>query len=449
MKKRLVESTILFISITKWIVLASVIGLVVGFSTSLFLKLLEGATALRCGYNYYFLALPAAMFLSALVIKLAPGAEGHGTEKVIERIHKDSGKMSPKIVPVKLLATLLTLAAGGSAGKEGPCAQIGGGISSIFADLFRFDDRDRRKLVICGISAGFAAVFGAPVAGAIFGVEVLLVGGILYEVLLPSIIAGIVSYEVAFAMGVPFFYRHIPMTARFTASTLFWMFFAGIFFGICSIIFIEFLNRGKKLSSKIKLSAPLKGFIGGLVLVALAFVFSEKYLGLGLGTIEGALHGVEIVWYAFLIKIIFTSITLNMGGSGGIVTPLFFVGASSGVLFASFSGLDPALCAAVGMVSVLAGAANTPIAAVILSMELFGADIVPMCAVSAVVSFLMTGHRSVYPSQKIALNKSASIYVAHGNTLEDVVPMAKIKPGSVTDKLLNLLNKITGWRKKC
>ncbi|MEA2081936.1 MAG: chloride channel protein [Elusimicrobiota bacterium] len=448
MRKKLAESSILFISITKWMLLSSVIGLVVGLSTSVFLKLLEGATLLRGGYNYYFLALPAAMFLSALVIKLAPGAEGHGTEKVIERIHKASGKMSPKIVPVKLLATLLTLTAGGSAGKEGPCAQIGGGISSLIADLFRFDDRERRKLVVCGISAGFAAVFGAPVAGAIFGVEVLLVGGILYEVLLPSIIAGIVSYEVAFAFGVPFFYRNISMTARFTPATLFWMFTAGIFFGICSIIFIEFLNGGKKLSSKIKLSDPLKGFIGGIVLVALTFIFSGQYLGLGLDTIEGALHGAQIAGYAFLIKIIFTSITLNMGGSGGIVTPLFFVGASSGALFASFSGLDPALCAAVGMVSILAGAANTPIAAVILAMELFGADIVPMCAVSAVVSFLMTGHRSVYPSQKIALRKSASIYVAHGETLEDVRPQVKIKPGSVTDKLLNLLNKITGWRKK-
>ncbi|PKM99117.1 MAG: voltage-gated chloride channel [Elusimicrobia bacterium HGW-Elusimicrobia-2] len=449
MKKRLAESSILFISITKWVVLSSVIGLVVGLSTSLFLKLLEAASSFSGSYNYYFLALPAAMFLSALVIKLAPGAEGHGTEKVIEAVHKRSGKMSPAIVPVKLLATLLTITAGGSVGKEGPCAQIGGGLSSIIADLFHFDDRDRRKLVICGISAGFAAVFGAPVAGAIFGVEVLLVGGILYEVLLPSIIAGIVSYEIAVSMGVSYFYKHIDMAGRFTPAVLFQMFAAGIFFGLCATIFIEFLNRGKRAASKIPLSSPLKGFAGGLILIALTFVFSKQYLGLGLSTIEGALHGAKIVWYAFLVKIIFTSITLNMGGSGGIVTPLFFVGASAGTLFASLSGIDPGLGAAVGMVSVLAGAANTPIAAVILSMELFGAEVVPMCAVAAGVSFLMTGHRSVYPSQKIALNKSASIYVKHGETLEDIIPIAKIKLGSVTDRLLNIIKKIYEWRKKC
>ena len=175
MKRRLKEETILFISVVKWVFLASVIGIIVGLSTTIFLKALNWSVAFTNQQPFYFLLLPIGLFLSAVLTKyLAPDAEGHGTEKVIEAVHKHSGKIKAAVVPVKIAATIITLASGGSAGKEGPCAQIGAGLSSVFADLFKFNESERRKLVICGISGGFAAVFGTPIAGAIFGVEVLV-----------------------------------------------------------------------------------------------------------------------------------------------------------------------------------------------------------------------------------------------------------------------------------
>jgi len=204
MKSRITESTLLFISVVKWVALASGAGAVVGAATAVFLGLLHAATGAAGGFPYYWLLLPAALFASSLLTwYFARDARGHGTEKVIEAVHKRSGRIPLKVVPVKLLATIITLACGGSAGKEGPCAQIGAGLTSAISGLLRFNDRDRRKLVICGISAGFAAVFGTPIAGAIFGVEVLFVGAIMYEVLLPSFIAGITAYQVASAMGTP------------------------------------------------------------------------------------------------------------------------------------------------------------------------------------------------------------------------------------------------------
>ena len=196
----------LFISIVKWLFLASCIGIIVGISTTVFLNVLGLGIARAGRYQYYYLLLPAALFVCALIVHvLAPDAEGHGTEKIIEAVHRHAGRMNLAVVPVKLVATVITITFGGSAGKEGPAAQIGAALSSGFARLLRFGDRDRKKLVICGISAGFATVFGTPIAGALFGVEVLFVGAMLYDVLLPSFVAGIIGYQVSTALGVTYF----------------------------------------------------------------------------------------------------------------------------------------------------------------------------------------------------------------------------------------------------
>jgi H+/Cl- antiporter ClcA len=427
MPKRLAEQSILFISILKWVILATVVGSIVGLSTSGFLIALNFSIAFVRRSPYYFICLPIAFWLSAALVKvLAPEAEGHGTEKVIEAVHQRSGRIDKAVVPVKLIATILTLAAGGSAGKEGPCAQIGAGLSSLFADLFRFNNRDRKKLVICGISAGFAAVFGTPIAGAIFGVEVLFVGSLLYDVLLPSFISGITAFQVSSALGVKYFHHAIAFTPVFSELFFLKVVVAGIWFGMCSFVLIEILRSAEKLSGLLKISKPLKGILGGVAVLLLALVFSKQYLGLGLDTIEGLLNGKSVSWYAFLVKSVFTATTLSFGGSGGIVTPIFFVGTTAGSLYGRIAGLDLATFSAIGLVSLLAGAANTPIAASIMAVELFGPQIAPYAAVSCVISFLMTGHRSVYPSQILSVKKAPSLNVQMGQQIDAV--NTKVRP---------------------
>ncbi len=361
MRRTIVEESVLLASVIKWIVLASCTGALVGLGTTAFLFLLALATNASNQYRYIFFLLPVAFFLSSLLIKyLAPDAEGHGTEKVIEAIHRRGSRIPLAVVPVKLLATIITLAIGGSAGKEGPCAQIGAGIAAFFARVLNLEENDRRKLVICGISAGFATVFGTPIAGSIFGVEVLFVGSLLYEVLLPSFIAGVTAYQVSTFFEVPYLHTPSILIANINEALLLKVIFSGIIFGVISALLIVGLHLGHKLADKFRVWTPIKGLIGGGFIVLLALAFGNQFLGLGMQTISSCLNGQPASWDAPFLKIVFTSLTLSFGGSGGIVTPIFFIGSTTGALVAQVLHMDSAILAAIGFVSLLAGAANTP-----------------------------------------------------------------------------------------
>jgi H+/Cl- antiporter ClcA len=412
LKKIFRDQPYIFVSVLKWVSLATMVGIMVGLATTLFLTLLKLSINYTGQYRYYYFLLPVILFLTALITKyLAPDAEGHGTEKVIESIHKRSGKINAAVVPVKLVTTILTVAFGGSGGKEGPCAQIGAGLSSIFAGLFRFNDAERRKLVICGVSAGFAAVFGTPIAGAIFGVEVLFVGAILYDVLLPSFIAGIISYHVTTLFGVSYFYNPINVVPVFSNLFFVKVLLAGVVFGIISVLFIEVMGITERASVSLKIWKPFKGIIGGAVIVIVTLILSTKYLGLGLTQVEEVLKGAHASWFDAFIKMMLTSITLSFGGSGGIITPIFFIGTTAGSSFAHIMHLDSVTFAAIGMVAVLSGCTNTPIAASIMSVELFGPQIAPYATIACVISFLISGNTSVYSSQEISMNKSPDIKI--------------------------------------
>jgi H+/Cl- antiporter ClcA len=428
MRKHLTEQAAIFFSVSKWIMLSASVGIIIGAIVTFFLKLLEYAENSRelLPFNYYYF-LPFALVLTVYIVKkFAPNAEGHGTEKVIEAVHKKSGKIDIAVIPVKLFATVLTIFAGGSVGKEGPGAQIGAGVSSLMATQLNFSKEDRKKLVICGISAGFATVFGTPIAGAIFGVEVLIIGVILYDVLLPSFIAGFAAFTTAQLLGIKYTYfdLHFYQQVSLDLFLIVQVVIAGIFFGFVSDFVVTTISKTSKLVKKIPLHPLVIAFLGGILLVVLATVFGTQYLGLGMDTIKEALGPFPLMadsmsWYAFIAKTVFTSITLSVGGSGGIITPLFYIGATSGHLFGQIIGGDHvAMFAALGFVSVLSGSTNTPIAATIMAVELFGIDIAHYAALSAVISFLITGHRSVYSSQLLGMKKSGILNVKFGDEVD-------------------------------
>jgi H+/Cl- antiporter ClcA len=425
-RKHLAEQTIMFASITKWIILSSLIGAIIGAVVSLFLKLLEYCENSRelLPFNYYY-TLPFALAITVYVVKkFAPSAQGHGTEKVIEAIHKNSGKINISVVPIKLLATVLTIFSGGSVGKEGPGAQIGASLASFIAMKLRFSNKDRKKIVICGISAGFASVFGTPLAGAIFGVEILIVGALMYDILLPSIVAGFSAFLVAKMFGINYTYFYIAFYSSFDFNYILLskVILGGIFFGLVADFIITVLGGFHKFIDMIKINYIIKAFLGGVIIIILTLIVGEEYLGLGFQTIKDSLSSDDMIhenipWYAFILKTIFTSLTLAFGGSGGVITPIFYVGATSGNFFGYLvDGYIP-LFAAIGFVSVLAGTTSAPIAAMIMAVELFGMDVGHYAAISIIIAFLMTGHRSVFPSQVLSMKKSDAINIKLGEEI--------------------------------
>jgi H+/Cl- antiporter ClcA len=441
------EHAALVVTTLKWAVLGAVAGVCVGGGTRAFLWSLDASSRLVGrlfpGPFRPYLLLPLALPLCVWVVRLfAPTAKGHGTEAVIAAIHTQSGRIDWLVAPVKLLATVLTLAFGGSVGKEGPCAQIGAAITSLFSDVLRLDDKDRRRLVICGVGAGFAAVFGTPVSGALFGIEVLYLGRIEYPVLFPCLVAGIVAHLVCGVTApVPALHGDLSILGHRTIVPLAILF--GAAFGLVALLLIETMRGLERLLRRIRHHPYLVAVAGGMVLALFYATAGEEYAGLGVPVIEASLEGTARLFaLAFLFKTVATTVTLETGGSGGIVTPIFFIGATSGVALAHATGLAPGVLAAFGFVSVLAAAANTPIAAAVMGMELLPHDLGVYAALCAGTAFLLVGHRSVYASQKLGLVKSGGLEVPVGVPIGEVSPAEmRIRKGSLTESVLDELEK--------
>jgi len=391
--------------ILKWFLLATIIGVVVGVLDAAFLKTLENSLALSNQIPLFYLGLPFALYLVAVLSrKAAPAHKDFSTDAVIRKINLYEPITFPSILKGFFLP-IVTMAAGGSAGKEAPCADVGAGISSLLSRAFRMSLQDQHKMMICGVSAGFAGVFGVPISGALFGLEVLWVGHIFYEVMFPALVAGITAFQVTKYLGVNYIYHPLHFVPVFSEQFFLKVLIAGMFFGLISLLFIEISKFMRVVFRYLTQRTTLfvSCVVGGLLLIGIASVTSPAYLGLGMSGIESALSGQgALAPFGFLYKILTTSITFAAGGIGGIVTPIFFIGSQAGAMLSDVLGVDSATLAALGLVAVLAGAANTPLAASIMAIELFGADIAPYATVACVISFLITGQQSVYPSQRIS-----------------------------------------------
>lgn len=406
----ILKRRIAFFNILKWFLASVFIGAVVGVFNAMFLKLLSAALSVTNSFPLYFLALPLGfLIVNHLAVKVYPHDKDFSTNDAIAAIN-EKRPMSLISAAKAFFLPVITIACGGSAGKESPCADVGAGVASFCSKLFFFNKQERRKLMICGVSAGFAGVFGVPISGALFGLEVLSVGTVFYEVMFPAFISGITSFQVTQLFGVEYIYHPMSLQALQLDSSLLQVFAGGIFFGFVSLLFIEVLRFTKILFRfiSVKFSPFWKCFIAAALLILLALLTSPAFLGLSMERVDALLAGKDGILFGFVYKIIATALTFAGGGVGGMITPVFFIGANAGYFFADIIGLNTATFAALGIVSVLAGVANTPLAASIMAIELFGASVAPYAAVSCIVSFLITGRRSIYDKQHFAFDKDMS-----------------------------------------
>ncbi|HTF81368.1 MAG TPA: chloride channel protein, partial [Cytophagales bacterium] len=343
-----------------------------------------------------------------------------GNNLLIEQIQKPKTLISFKMAPFVLASTLLTHLFGGSAGREGTAVQMGGSIADQLSRIKKIRPRDRMIILICGVSAGFASVFGTPLAGAIFGLEVSLLGRIRYNALLPSFLAAITANYVCNLWPIKHTYYHVDMIPPLNATSLIFTIIAGAIFGLVGCTFTKSMQYITNAFKSIISYAPLRPFVGGSILaITIWCTGTTKYIGLGILTIESAFHD-QLPIYDFAIKLLFTAFTLGAGFKGGEVTPLFFIGATLGNALSMFIPLPMALLAGLGFVAVFSGAANTPIATVFMALELFGTEIGVYASVACIVAYLFSGHTGIYGSQMIGESKHLKYGRSQGLKLDDL-----------------------------
>ncbi|TAJ04353.1 chloride channel protein [Marinilabiliaceae bacterium JC017] len=390
----------------KWLLISGLVGICVGTASAWFLISLKWATTWRTDHLWIVALLPLGGLMIAAMYHYWGQDVVKGNNQLLEEVENPNKIIPLKMAPLVLIGTVLTHLFGGSAGREGTAVQMGGSIADQFTKLFKFKKRDRRLLIVCGISAGFASVFGTPLAGAVFGLEVLVIGRMKYDALLPSLFSAVIANYVCELWPVAHTHYHVAVVPEFNIINLLLAVVAGIAFGLASRSFslgIEKLSHLFKTYIKNPLFRPV---VGGTIVAAFVFITgTTKYIGLGVPTIVEA-FSVQQGIHVFAIKIALTVLTLSAGFKGGEVTPLFYIGATLGSALSLFLPLPMGILAAMGFVAVFAGAANTPVACVLMGLELFGTETGVFIMIGCFVAYLFSGHSGIYTSQKIGSPKN-------------------------------------------
>ena len=392
----------------KWLVIGGLVGGVGGVVGALFHLGVSYATEVRLAHPWVLYLLPAGGLVIAGLYKLCK-LEGKGTNAVIESVH--FGKEVPVLlVPLIFVATVITHLCGGSAGREGAALQIGGGIGYRTGRLLHLGEKDLPLATLCGMSGVFSALFGTPLTATVFALEVISVGVLYYAGLVPCITAAMMGYLVSLWMGVPPTRFTVVMPAL-DGWTLLLVVVLAILCALVSILFCRGLHVTEHLAERLVKNSYLRAAAGGAVIIALTLLLgTTDYNGAGMDVISRALTGEASGW-AWLLKLLFTAVTIGCGFKGGEVVPSFFVGATFGCAAGALLGLPPGFAAAIGLVAVFCGAVNCPIASVVLSVELFGADAMLYFAIACAISYVLSGYCGLYSSQTILYSKLRAEFI--------------------------------------
>lgn len=422
------------VQLLRWTWLALPVAVLAGSASALFLWSLDQVTGLHWRNPWLVWLLPVGgVAVGFLYHRIGKGSD-KGNNLLIDEIHEPGGGVPARMAPLVLVGTLVTHLFGGSAGREGTAVQMGGSLAALLARTFRVTQENRRLMLMCGIAAGFGAVFGTPLTGAIFAMEVLVIGRVQYEALIPVLVASLVGDATCSAWGIHHTVYHLDVPhadgyhAWFNAVLLGKVALAGIAFGLGGRLFAELTHRLQRGFARVMPYAPLRPALGAVLLIAMLFALgSRDYLGLGVNAPPGGQVSIVDSFeeggatpLSWLWKTLFTSVTLASGFKGGEVTPLFFIGSTMGHALGGLMHEPVALFAALGFIALFAGAANTPLACTVMGIELFGAHYAVHFAVACFVSYFFSGHSGIYLSQRIGVAKGGGSEYLHGQSLREV-----------------------------
>ncbi len=408
-------------ALVKWGLLGSVVGVLAGTASAVFLISLAWATNFRIANPDIIFLLPLGGFAIGWLYHYFGGTAAQGNNLVIDEVNANKSQIPLRMAPFVLFGTVVTHLFGGSAGREGTAIQMGASLADSLRRLLNLGPEDRRLLIMAGIAGGFGSVFGTPVAGFVFGMEVQSVGRIRYEGIIPCLVASVVGDLVTRAWGVT--HAHYPALANIEIDPilLIKVALAGIAFGLCSILFIELIHGVKHLHSRWLKYPPLRPLVGGLAILGMTFLVGHRdYLGLSLPLIQSSVNGTGVATFAFLLKLVFTCVTLGSGYMGGEVTPLFVIGSTLGYTLGTLLGVNPIFMASIGFVAVFAGASNTPLACSLMAIELFGGGSALYIILGCVIAYLASGHRGIYITQIVNSPKSFGANVLADETLRAI-----------------------------
>lgn len=405
----------------KWLLLGAVVGILAGTASAIFLISLAWATDIRIANPNLLFLLPIAGFIAGWFYWRFGGTASKGNNLVIDEVNNNQSRIPLRMAPFVLIGTLITHFFGGSAGREGTAIQMGASLADSLQRLMRLNPVDRRLMIMAGIAGGFGSVFGVPAAGFIFGMEVQNVGRIRYEGIIPCLVASSVGDYVTRAIGAH--HSHYPAMAEVGVdpALMLKVAIAGVAFGLTSMVFIESVHGVKHLLQRITRVPPLHPVIGGIAIIGMTLVVgTTDYLGLSLPLISQSVSGTGVFTFAFLLKLLFTTVTLGSGYYGGEVTPLLVIGSTMGYTMGRLLGVDPAFMASIGLVAIFAGASNTPLASAVMGIELVGGGASLYLFLGCVVAYLASGHRGIYATQPVAFPKSFGFDVQEGDNLQAI-----------------------------
>ena len=399
------KASMYVVTFLKWLLLSAVIAVVCGGVGCIFHMLIEKATELREEYDFILYFLPVGGVVIVALYHLLKQEKIDGTDYVIRSIRTD-GAVPFSMAPGIMAGTVLTHLLGGSAGREGAALQLGGSLGSSLGKLFRLDKNDMQVVVLCGMSTVFTALFGTPLTAVIFVLEVVSVGTIYYSAIVPCVFSSILAYFLTLLLNIKPISYTLALVPEIEAVSLLQTLGLGIVLAVASILLCICFSKGHEVLHKLIKNDYIRIIAGGAAVVLLTLLLgTHDYNGAGMGVVDNAILNGTARPEAFILKILFTVITLGCGFKGGEIVPTFFVGATLGCTVAPLIGMDPGFGAALGLVGVFCGATNAPLASIMLSIELFGVQGLPFFAVICSVCFMLSGYFSLYKSQIIVYDK--------------------------------------------